>query len=217
MENDQSCCIYRRFFKLIAENCIVPRLKTRLILVLGHTQCGAIAGAAKTFMESNNTGSPGPLSSGWLSSVRHHFSKPQKLNGNKNLKWVVDTKHKSIYLHHRIIHHISWTICQSNIIITIGPPGSALEGLLMDLTKVAGKASEELGPGVELDQLANHAVKVNVFHSMDFLLRYSRYAFDHLWSRSFRVVWIGKTSTSTKTSKRHGFLALFYHETLPSF
>ena len=52
-------------------------------------------------------------------------------------------------------------------------PGSALEGLLMDLTKVAKKASDELGPGVDADALANHAVKVNVFHSMDFLLQYS--------------------------------------------
>ena len=52
-------------------------------------------------------------------------------------------------------------------------PGSALEGLLMDLTKVAKKASDELGPGVDADALANHAVKVNVVHSMDFLLQYS--------------------------------------------
>ena len=86
----------------------VSKLKTRLILVMGHTQCGAIAGACKTYLQ---------------------------------------------------------------------PPaaaGSALEGLLMDLTKVAAKASDDLGPGVELDALANHAVKVNVFHSMDFLLKYSQ-------------------------------------------
>ena len=52
-------------------------------------------------------------------------------------------------------------------------PGSALEGLLMDLTKVAKKASDELGSGVDVDALANHAVKVNVFHTVDFLLQYS--------------------------------------------
>ena len=55
-------------------------------------------------------------------------------------------------------------------------PGSALEGLLMDLTKVAKKASDELGPGVDVDALANHAVKVNVFHTVDFLLQYSAWA-----------------------------------------
>ena len=38
---------------------------------------------------------------------------------------------------------------------------------------MAQNAAEELGPGVELQQLAQHAVKVNVFHSIDFLLRYS--------------------------------------------
>lgn len=86
----------------------VSKLKTRLILVLGHTECGAIAGAAQTFMQNNTSA-----------------------------------------------------------------PGSALEGLLLELTHVAQNAAEELGPGVELQQLAQHAVKVNVFHSIDFLLRYS--------------------------------------------
>ena len=50
--------------------------------------------------------------------------------------------------------------------------GSALEGLLMDLTKVAKKASDELG-AVDQETLAKHAVKVNVFHSMEFLLQHS--------------------------------------------
>eukprot|EP00913_Durusdinium_trenchii_P017966 g16884.t1 len=94
----------------------VSKLKTRLILVLGHTECGAIAGAAQTFMQ-NNTSAPGESA------------------------------------------------------LSVG--GSALEGLLLELTHVAQNAAEELGPGVELQQLAQHAVKVNVFHSIDFLLRYS--------------------------------------------
>mmetsp|Transcript_6897 Transcript_6897/g.15987 ORF Transcript_6897/g.15987 Transcript_6897/m.15987 type:complete len:445 (+) Transcript_6897:72-1406(+) len=87
----------------------VTKLGTRLILVLGHTHCGAVAGAARTFLEGHPAGGA----------------------------------------------------------------GSALEGLLMDLTAVADQASRELGPGVELDHLAAHAVKVNVFHSVDFLLKYS--------------------------------------------
>ncbi|CAJ1351961.1 unnamed protein product [Effrenium voratum] len=87
----------------------VSKLKSRLILVLGHTNCGAIAGAASTFMNS-----PGAKA-----------------------------------------------------------PGSALEGLLMDLTTVAKKASEDLAPGASLEELASHAVKVNVFHSMNFLIQHS--------------------------------------------
>ncbi|CAJ1363223.1 unnamed protein product, partial [Effrenium voratum] len=71
----------------------VSKLKSRLILVLGHTNCGAIAGAASTFMNSQGTKAP----------------------------------------------------------------SSALEGLLMDLTTV----------------LASHAVRVNVFHSMNFLIQHS--------------------------------------------
>ncbi|CAJ1399300.1 unnamed protein product [Effrenium voratum] len=87
----------------------VSKLKSRLILVLGHTSCGAIAGAASTFMNSQGTKAP----------------------------------------------------------------SSALEGLLMDLTTVAKKASEDLAPGASLDELASHAVKVNVFHSMNFLIQHS--------------------------------------------
>ena len=88
----------------------VSKLKSRLILVLGHTNCGAIAGAASTFMNSQGTKAP----------------------------------------------------------------SSALEGLLMDLTTVAKKASEELFPGASMEELASHAVRVNVFHSMNFLIQHSR-------------------------------------------
>eukprot|EP00439_Symbiodinium_sp_Y106_P012193 s5585_g1.t2 len=51
--------------------------------------------------------------------------------------------------------------------------GSALEGLLMDLTSVAEEACKDLGPFADLDQLAAHAVRVNVFHSVNFLLKFS--------------------------------------------
>ena len=52
-------------------------------------------------------------------------------------------------------------------------PGSALEGLLQGLAGVAQQASEDLGPGAEEAKLIAHAVKVNVFHSMNFLLKFS--------------------------------------------
>ncbi|CAJ1409794.1 unnamed protein product [Effrenium voratum] len=84
------------------------KLGSRLILVLGHTKCGAIAGATQTF----------------------------QAGGEK-------------------------------------APGSALEGLLQGLSVVAKEASEELGPGALQEELAAHATKVNVFSSMNFLLKYS--------------------------------------------
>eukprot|EP00438_Fugacium_kawagutii_P010821 Skav230389 [mRNA] locus=scaffold62:398233:400787:- [translate_table: standard] len=52
-------------------------------------------------------------------------------------------------------------------------PGSALEGLLTDLSGVIKKASDEMGPGASKEKLAAHAVKVNVFETMNFLLQYS--------------------------------------------
>ncbi|CAJ1409798.1 unnamed protein product [Effrenium voratum] len=84
------------------------KLGSRLILVLGHTKCGAIAGATQTFQA-----------------------------GGENA------------------------------------PGSALEGLLQGLSSVAKDASEELGPGALQEELAAHTTKVNVFSSMNFLLKYS--------------------------------------------
>ena len=41
----------------------------------------------------------------------------------------------------------------------IPSPGSALEGLLADLTGTIKKASDELGPGASKEELAAHAVK----------------------------------------------------------
>ena len=89
------------------------KLGSRLILVLGHTKCGAIYGATKTFLDA-----------------QAQAQEPKKA-------------------------------------------GSALEGLLKDLGSVAQEAAGELGPGASSDEVAAHAVKVNVFHSMNFLLKFS--------------------------------------------
>ncbi|CAJ1412963.1 unnamed protein product [Effrenium voratum] len=85
------------------------KLGSRLILVLGHTNCGAIAGATKTYLEAKV---------------------PQKA-------------------------------------------GSALQGLLQDLGAVAEQAVQEAGPGASADEVTARAVKVNVYHTMSFLLRFS--------------------------------------------
>ena len=84
------------------------KLGAQLVLVLGHTQCGAVAGATKTYQSGESKA-----------------------------------------------------------------PGSALEGLLQGLAGVAQQASEDLGPGAQEAKLIAHAVKVNVFHSMNFLLKFS--------------------------------------------
>ncbi|CAE7712948.1 mtcA2 [Symbiodinium pilosum] len=86
------------------------KLGSRLVLVLGHTKCGAVYGATKTFLDGQ--------------------ASPKKF-------------------------------------------GSALEGLLQDLGAVAQQAQEEMGPDAEADAVAAHAVKVNVFHTIDFLLKFS--------------------------------------------
>ena len=88
-------------------------LGTRLVLVLGHTKCGAVYGATKTFLDAQ--------------------AQPKKA----------------------------------------GSAGSALQGLLQDLGAVAHQAQEEMGADAEEDAIAAHAVRVNVFHTVNFLLKFS--------------------------------------------
>ena len=90
------------------------KLGSRLVMVLGHTKCGAIVGATQTYLAMKDA------------------------KGEK------------------------------------GSPGSALEGLLVDLAGVAEKAATELGKGATVEQIAAHAVKVNVFQTMEFLLKFSQ-------------------------------------------
>jgi len=92
-------------------------LHTRLVLVLGHTKCGAIAGATKV-MQSLNCG-PEPTKS--------------------------DT----------------------------GRRRTALEALLQSLAPVAKEAASQLPQGATAEEIAAHAVKVNVVHTMDRILEFS--------------------------------------------
>ena len=81
------------------------KLGARLILVLGHTKCGAVYGATNAYLQAKKEETP--------------------------------------------IH-------------------SALEGLLFDLAPVASKALQD-----KAETIAAHAVRVNVFHTIDFLLKHS--------------------------------------------
>eukprot|EP00930_Biecheleria_cincta_P017366 TRINITY_DN1382_c0_g1_i4.p1 TRINITY_DN1382_c0_g1~~TRINITY_DN1382_c0_g1_i4.p1 ORF type:complete len:305 (+),score=79.04 TRINITY_DN1382_c0_g1_i4:102-1016(+) len=92
----------------------VGHLHTNLILVLGHTRCGAIAG-----------GSAAALS--------------------KTDKSQSETQ-----------------------------PVSTLDKLLAGLAPVALQAQAELPAGSSLEEVAAHAVKVNVFHTIEKLLTYSK-------------------------------------------
>lgn len=94
----------------------VQHLRTKLILVLGHTKCGAIAGATKTMLANKDNAS--------------------KDNTSK-------------------------------------PCNTVLDVLLSDLVPVAAQAQDELAPNASMDEIANHAIKVNVLHTMERVLEYS--------------------------------------------
>ena len=86
-------------------------LNTKMVMVLGHTACGAIKGATATYLQCKAG------------------NKPQV------------TK--------------------------------ALDALLVGLSDVAKKASVELGEGATEQQIVAKTIKLNVFHTIDFLLQYS--------------------------------------------
>jgi carbonic anhydrase len=92
----------------------VGHLHTSLILVLGHTRCGAIAGATATALS--------------------------KMGNSQN-----DTQ-----------------------------PSSTLDKLLAGLGPVALQAKSELPACSTVEEVAAHAVKVNVFHTIEKLLTYSK-------------------------------------------
>jgi len=93
----------------------VGHLHTSLVLVLGHTKCGAIVGATSTALSK----------------------KEQAVNGE-------------------------------------APSSSTLDKLLAGLGPVALQAAAELPKGATVDEVAAHAIKVNVFHTMEKLLTYSK-------------------------------------------
>jgi len=95
----------------------VGNLGTKLIVVLGHTHCGAMIGATKTYLAKQ--------------------AKPSFSNSK---------------------------------------PGNstALSGLLEGLCTVAESAHRELAPDANVDQISAHATKKNVFHTVNFLLKFSK-------------------------------------------
>ncbi|CAE8694050.1 unnamed protein product [Polarella glacialis] len=118
----------------------VLNLETKMILVLGHTGCGAIMGATKLFMERS-------------------AQKYMEMTYRKDAQESTDR---------------STEASESE-----QPPqpcgckkGSTLLGLLDALVPVAQQACIELGGG-STEEIAAHAVKVNVWRTINFLLSYS--------------------------------------------
>lgn len=100
----------------------VGALRSRLVLVLGHTNCGAIKGAAASFLE-------------WK----------RRMAQGKIDRTVSELKRQT-----------------------------ALEALLEDLRDLVQDAESDLPPGASSQEIVNSAVVLNVFRTMDFLLRHSR-------------------------------------------
>mmetsp|Transcript_34354 Transcript_34354/g.98189 ORF Transcript_34354/g.98189 Transcript_34354/m.98189 type:complete len:310 (-) Transcript_34354:319-1248(-) len=105
-------------------------LRTNLVLVLGHTKCGAIAGATKTMLAGRDA------------------PKPKDQEDKRP---------------------------------------SALQVLLQSLGPVAEQAQAELPQGATAEEIAAHAVKVNVIHTMDRLMEYSEPLRERLRRREVQV------------------------------
>ncbi|CAE8587551.1 unnamed protein product [Polarella glacialis] len=110
----------------------VAILETKMILVLGHTGCGAIMGATKLFLE-RSAQKDAQESTDQSTEASESEQPPQP------------------------------GCCKSR---------STLLGLLDALVPVAEQACVELGGG-SIEEIAAHAVKVNVWRTINFLLSYS--------------------------------------------
>ena len=117
------------------------KLGSRLILVLGHTKCGAIYGATKTYLDSQPGKKAGVLQP-HLTKIK---SDKQRLSRMLFCPFLFD-----IYIN----KGGTW-----QHMATLEVAGCALEGLLQDLGSVAQEAAQELGPGASSDEVAAHAVK----------------------------------------------------------
>ena len=116
LRNAGNTCTHAEGSMLGSLEFCASKLGSKLILVLGHTNCSALTGAAEAYQKSQ--------------------------------------EHKEQH-------------SQSTVVST------ALEGLLTSLSAVSKRSADSLGPNVDLTQLIAHSAKVNVFHSIDFLLKYS--------------------------------------------
>ncbi|CAE8679469.1 unnamed protein product [Polarella glacialis] len=114
----------------------VLNLETKMILVLGHTGCGAVMAATKLFME------------------RHIEATCQK-DAQKSTDQSTEASESE--------QPPQPGSCKSR---------STLLGLLDALVPVAEQACVELGGG-STEEIAAHAVKVNVWRTINFLLSYS--------------------------------------------
>lgn len=111
LRNAGNTCLHAEGSLVGSVEYCVGHLKTRLIMVVGHTKCGAIAAGTQAY----------------LSGKREQ----------------------------------------------IGLVSNSLDCLLKDVGEVARHAANELGPGATAEDITTHAVKVNVFQTMNFLLKYS--------------------------------------------
>ncbi|CAE7708247.1 mtcA2, partial [Symbiodinium sp. CCMP2456] len=59
--------------------------------------------------------------------------------------------------------------------------------LLHDLGSVAEMAAGEMGASADFEKVAAHAVKVNVFHTINFLLKYSKSLRDQVRSGKLEI------------------------------
>eukprot|EP00438_Fugacium_kawagutii_P019899 Skav227776 [mRNA] locus=scaffold1237:102396:105146:+ [translate_table: standard] len=116
LRNAGNTCTHAEGSMLGSLEFCAAKLGSKLILVLGHTQCSALTGAAQAYQKS-------------LSETKEELS--------------------------------------STMVST------ALEGLLTSLSTVSKRTANVLSPNADLAQLVAHSAKVNVFHSIDFMLKYS--------------------------------------------
>lgn len=114
----------------------VEHLGSKLVIVMGHTKCGAIAGATHAMLE---------------------------IEARRHAKNVTELEDVEVRL--KEFHEIASDHHEAH-----AERRSELEELLNDLVPVAALAAQELIASARPEEIAAHAVQVNVFHTIDIIL-----------------------------------------------
>eukprot|EP00438_Fugacium_kawagutii_P020394 Skav222020 [mRNA] locus=scaffold2914:14060:17425:+ [translate_table: standard] len=134
----------------------IGKLKSRLVVVLGHTKCGAVYGATKTFL-AKKTESAAPTSAldGLLSSLSVVAEKARLESVDACVTFPQHEPHR---------------------LAVLGEYQSPRKTVVKLCFTAPPQATYDMGPMADEEFVAAHAVKVNVFHTIDYLLQYSDWA-----------------------------------------
>lgn len=138
----------------------VANLNAKLIVVMGHTKCGALAGATKTMLSMKAAGHK----FGHEAEDEHDEAEEQQ--STHDSEGDDDVGEGAAEHQEHVEAHDAPAEKQE--------PSSELESLLIDLAPIAAEAADDLPEDASAESIAAHTGRLNVFHTVDCILTRSK-------------------------------------------